>query len=496
MTTTAARTPSRGPAAIVLLLVLTAAAYAVRLTGPWRLAEDDQARPVSYAMDVLLHGAWIVQTDTTGAVASKPPLHAWAIAIASLPGGEVTRLTMTLPSALALAGLAVFACVVGRRIFGPLAGLVAGGVVICSSYGLKHVHLVRTDALFALLVALAACAGWWAWLRAHERRPGAGRGWLAFWILAAAATLTKGPLGLLFASVPLADALRVDRRSLWHPMHAIGAGGYVLLCGGWLALAVATGGREVFDTVVTRELLGHAVGTGEAGTPFSAFWKPWAYGLARFLPWSLFTVVALWRAIFRPAADPRTQRFEAMCWWWLVLGLAVLSISPHQRGDLALPLLLPAALLAGREIALLLRVLPARVHPPIGVAALVVCAALAWWRGHVAPAERVAVEQTLAQREFATAICASGADPEKVVFTGACMIVQHALGVKRDRVPLEEAAALLARPERAWVVAVVEDVPRLAPGAGVCTIATCEAGPGGRTLVLLSQRPAPAVTSR
>ena len=70
---------------------------------------------------------------------------------------------------------------------------------------MKHqMATARWDGLFAFMVALTALAGFRAWT--------SGRGWTVFWLAAAAATLTKGPLGLLLAAFGFL-AIPWERRS-------------------------------------------------------------------------------------------------------------------------------------------------------------------------------------------------------------------------------------------------------------------------------------------
>src|SRR5207245_822367 len=68
--------------------------------------------------------------------------------------------------------------------FGALASML-------TTAGLKELGLARTDGVFAFTVTAAALLAFRAWMT--------GRGWLWFWLMAAAATLAKGPLGLALA---------------------------------------------------------------------------------------------------------------------------------------------------------------------------------------------------------------------------------------------------------------------------------------------------------
>ena len=66
--------------------------------GGWVLLSNDEARAPAMARDIVAHGHWIAPTIAGTPMLNKPPLHAWLIALASRPGGEVTPRTAAIPS--------------------------------------------------------------------------------------------------------------------------------------------------------------------------------------------------------------------------------------------------------------------------------------------------------------------------------------------------------------------------------------------------------------
>ncbi|MDX2114636.1 MAG: glycosyltransferase family 39 protein [Planctomycetota bacterium] len=341
------RLPARGAAVLVLLWAVLAGARAV---GPWDLTDNDQARPALYALDVLVHGSWLVQVDTNGAIASKPPVYTWLVAAASLLAGGFSRLALYGPTAAAVLGTALLAAWAGARRWGATCGVLAGVMFLASSYGYKHVALARTDAVFACLVTAAAVLAW----RAAER-PGAGR-WAAFWAVCAAVTLTKGPIGVVLAAGGLlgdallgrgaTERLRAGRAG----QHALGVLIFLVVTGAWFYLAWRSAGQPFIDKVIGRELVGHAVRSDGGALPLSGFYKPALYYLGRFAPWSVLTVLALVRVVRRPDDDAGRARAERFAAGWFLTGLAIFSIAPHQRADLLLPIVPAGALLAAREL--------------------------------------------------------------------------------------------------------------------------------------------------
>jgi 4-amino-4-deoxy-L-arabinose transferase-like glycosyltransferase len=331
----------------LLPLLTVAAIFALRLSGPPDILDKDQGRPIGYILDAAADGNWIVQRDAGGGVSSKPPMYTWlASASSSAFGGN--RFALYLPCALGMAALALLAAMGTARRLGWAAGLAAGMALALAIDTQKAITLARTDAVFAAGVAGAA----WLALRAWE----SGRGWLLFWLVCGLVSLTKSPVGVLFAAGGLLAACwprerpttLVGATATWRT-HALGVGLMLGIAGGWFALAVASLGQPVVDRLIGRELIGHAI-ANDNRTPWlrTVVLPPWWY-FSLFVPWSLLTCAALWRLLRHPPAAPRRRRFLRFMACWLGFGLLVLVLAPHKRMVLALPMLLPGAVLAGSE---------------------------------------------------------------------------------------------------------------------------------------------------
>src|SRR5205823_4893079 len=90
--------------------------------------------------------------------------------------------------------------------------------------------------------------------------------------------------------------------------------------------------------------------------------------------------------------------------FWLVGGLVPFCIAPHKRADLILPLYVPGALLAGRELARWLRSARPRVQWGVPGAIAAAVLALAFVKYHVLAQRDHSVQDTLAVRELARSI--------------------------------------------------------------------------------------------
>lgn len=472
------RPSSTRVAGVLALAVLTL--FLLRLAGPSNLLSHDQERPASYVLDASVNGHWIYQRDWTGEIASKPPLHTWLGAMAASVAGA-TRFAVAFPSGLATLGTVLLLLLFGRRLLGDRASFLAALAFLLSMATAKQITLVRTDALFSFTVMLAALAAFAAWRRRA--------GWIWFWLACAAATLTKGPLGILLGSFGLLAACR--RGESISPGRSFGWGLalFALLTGGWFALAYAQAGHALADKLIFDELLGHAAG-GKHGPPLSGFYKPPVYFLSRFAPWSLLALAGLWRVWRRPAADADERAFERFLFFWFAGGLALFSVASHQRGDLIVPLIPPAAWLAGREMA--------RLTARWGFRSIAVASALAAAAVFVVIAvndrNSLRADRTVARAAAIEDIAARirrGPGPRAdIQCADVPFAFQFHLGTMRPHLSFEGAARFLSA-NPAGLVA-VSDLARLEAAAGRKNVRVVEAWPlpdGGKVhLVASTQR--------
>src|SRR5213079_3315908 len=127
--------------------------------------------------------------------------------------------------------------------------------------------LARTDGVFAFTVTAAALMTFRASIT--------GRGWTSCWLLAALATLTKGPLGVVLSAGGLL-ACFWERHSQ-HPWPIRGAylrgiGFFLLITGGWFFLAYLQVGESLVAKMLGQELFSHAV--SKAHFPGTLFYQP------------------------------------------------------------------------------------------------------------------------------------------------------------------------------------------------------------------------------
>lgn len=428
--------------------------FFVKLTAPSNLLDHDQERPAAYMLDAAVNGNWIIQRDDIGDICSKPPLYTWMGALLTLAMGRINHFTLLFPSALGVIGCSMLIWYYGFRYFSVSAAFLAALIYIISPSGAKMICLARTDSLFAFMVSLSAFLCFSAWI--------SGRGWTWFWLAAAAATLTKSPLGVILAGAGLLAHFweRRETTSLnFQGNKWLGFLIFLAITSGWFAMAYSQLGQPVIDKMIGRELVGHANWLEREKFPGQDFYKPFLYFLSRFAPWSILACMGLWRVWKHPSVNQEERRFERFLLCFFLFGLLIFSLAPHQRADLLFPLFPAAALLAGRELVRCFNVILSR---------RVLCWLMSIWFA-ILPAmwvyynmvrnKREVVIETLGVQEVAQEFESRFGRKYPLVYADAPLGLQFYLNTMRQRVSLQEAAERLTNEKH--VLVAVHDVAKL-----------------------------------
>jgi 4-amino-4-deoxy-L-arabinose transferase-like glycosyltransferase len=439
----ARRVPEWAPTAVITLLA--AALFTLRLAAPPNLLDQDQERPGTYVLDVVKNGNWLCQRDLNGDITSKPPLYTWLSALVALARNNVDEFSLYLPGALAAWGTAWLLFAFGRELFGTRAALFAALASMLCTAGLKEFGLARTDGVFALTVTSTALLGFRAWIR--------GKGWTIFWLMAAAATLTKGPLGPVLAAAGFLAVFWERKSGESLPLkgnHLVGVALFLLIAVGWFLLAYYGAGKPLIDKMLGKELVGHSVTDAKQHFPGSLFYQPTLYYLSRGAPWSLFGIYGLWRVWRTPSAEMPVRRFERFLFCWFIFGLLLFSLASHQRGDLLWPIMPAAALLAGRELDRLSVRAPRFFDRAIaGVVVLMLGGFIFYYFG---PHARSGfVQQTVALRHIVAEVARYGGSEFPLTHLDDPMGLQVYLNTWHPRVSAERAAELLRGPDPVFI---------------------------------------------
>jgi len=252
-----------------------------------------EPREASVAVSIL-DGQWILPKAYADEIAYKPPLAHWAIAVFSLPSGEVTPFTSRLPSALAFIALIAFSFVFfGKNLRFQESFLAA--LIMLTAFELHRGAMTsRVDMLltFLLVLSLQRLFRW------EERKSLKGFPLLICFLLGLAA-LTKGPVGIVLPLLVFGVYLLFLKYNFWKVAGKLFPVAFaaLLLPLIWYVAAYSVGGKEFLDLAWAENFgrffrLGNLNINYELGHAF-----PWWYNivtlLSGFVPWTLLLFISL-----------------------------------------------------------------------------------------------------------------------------------------------------------------------------------------------------------
>ena len=177
------------PAAHQLLLVIVTALLTLPNLGGPALWDMDEGVNAECAREMMESGTWVVPTFNWELRSAKPVLLYW-LQRGSYNALGVSEFSARLPAALLAFGTVLTVYHLGRRMFDPLTGLVAGLMLASTVQFTLLSHAATPDAPLIIFVTLTFALVW----RGHEN---GGRGWFILpAIPCGLAVLTKGPVGL------------------------------------------------------------------------------------------------------------------------------------------------------------------------------------------------------------------------------------------------------------------------------------------------------------
>jgi 4-amino-4-deoxy-L-arabinose transferase-like glycosyltransferase len=314
------------------------------------LWDIDEGHNAEAAREMLDSGNWLVPTFNFQLRDHKPPLLYW-LQIAAYQQFGVNEFSARLPSALAALVAVLLTYELGRLMFGPGAGLLAGLMLASAAMFCAAAHFANPDSLLDALTVATFYAFW----RSMPRSAGASRLNGKWMILAsvcmALAVLAKGPVGLVLPAAVIALylvcspqlGLLLDFRLGW----AVAA--FILLAVPWYVLVSAeTKGEFTRGFFLTHNF-------GRFLSPMENHRGPIYYYLVAmllgFAPWSPFLIPALFYG-FSKRRDMETSRqgdketsFLAS---WIVVYLVFFSLSGTKLPNYILPIYPAAAILTAR----------------------------------------------------------------------------------------------------------------------------------------------------
>lgn len=282
-------------AALVALLALT-----LNLNGNGRtsLWDRDEPRYAGCTREMRARGDWVYPTFNAEPRFHKPIFIYWVMRVGFAVAGD-NPFGARLGSALAGTCTSLLVLSLGRRMFGPRAGLLAALMLTTAPIMVIESKLATTDATLALfLVGSQFCL--WELSRHDSRRLAA-----AFWVLLALATLTKGPVGMaLVACSGLVSWWTGGPTAAWGRLHARwGVPLFAAVTAPWFVAVGVLSRGEFFRYALGKQVAERVVSGVEQHGGFPGYYV--VTTLLTFHPWSALLPAALFAAWSRRRLDPR-----------------------------------------------------------------------------------------------------------------------------------------------------------------------------------------------
>jgi 4-amino-4-deoxy-L-arabinose transferase-like glycosyltransferase len=190
------------------LLLVCAVTLFVKLGAP-ALLEPDEGRNAEKAREILLLHDWVTPHENFLVVLDKPIFYYWLVA-ASYKAFGVSEWSARLPSALAGTGCVILVFLLGRRFFGLWEGLWSALILVTSVEFYLLSRIVIFDMALTFFITLSLFLFLWATREENSarRRLLLGLMYSAF----GAATLVKGPIGVVLPSLVISAELIVSRK--------------------------------------------------------------------------------------------------------------------------------------------------------------------------------------------------------------------------------------------------------------------------------------------
>ncbi|MBN2140151.1 MAG: glycosyltransferase family 39 protein [Desulfovibrionaceae bacterium] len=314
---------------------------------------SDEVRYANAYEHLARAGKWLVLYLNGAPYPDKPPVYFWFLALLDAATPADPPGLFFLGAALSGLLFVLATCVLARALgLDRQTGLGAGLVLLSALFFAGIMHYSRMDLFFAALIVLSQACLFKACTRAQPNR------WaLCGMALAAAATLTKGPLGLAFPllSWALFAAWKGELRRLLSARTLKALALFAAIVAAWLAGAMTVEGWDFVRNILHKQILVRAANTFHHKEPWTYYFL--ALPLA-WLPWTLFGLAAplkktlpnLRRALAgRKDDDPG---LDAGAWLWIsaLSGFGLLCCLSGKVLIYILPLFAPLAVLTAQGL--------------------------------------------------------------------------------------------------------------------------------------------------
>jgi len=282
----------------MLLLIAICTISVLLWIGSGDFHTKGEQREASVAVSMIEKNQWILPEAHTDELAYKPPLRHWAIALFSLPAGEVTPFTSRLPSAICFVCLICFSFIFfGKNLRFQDAFLAALIMISCF-----ELHRAGMTAHADMMLTFFMVLGLQRLFRWEERKSLNGLP-LVIPIILGLAALTKGPVGIVLPLLVFGIYLLILKYNIGKiilkllPIALLA----LILPSIWHILAYQVGGKDFLD-LVWAENFGCFLGSENLNIQYNlGHEEPFWYNFATlitgfflgFFPWTLLLFMSL-----------------------------------------------------------------------------------------------------------------------------------------------------------------------------------------------------------
>ncbi|MGZ8272170.1 MAG: ArnT family glycosyltransferase [Methylophilus sp.] len=251
--------PSKNYQLLFLITILFSAIVLFWGLGSLQLMSLNEGRRAIAAKEMFLSGNWLLPTQNGELYLTKPPFFYWISTVLSLLCGGVSEWTLRLQSAFSASAIIYMVYQYTKKYFGYWAGLFSIQILIAN---VGFVMLARRAEIEMLLTAL--CLG--ALITAMKYIKDGGRHYWIYlsYFLLGLAVLTKGPVAMLFVTVPLIAAAfwTKDLKVRQFLTNKTGWLIFLIIGSSWYLAVTMKLGPDIWATIVKRDMIGKMQGEG------------------------------------------------------------------------------------------------------------------------------------------------------------------------------------------------------------------------------------------
>lgn len=304
------------------------------------LWNQDEGMHAATSKDMVVSGDWITPTLNGEPFFDKPAFHNWLVALSFLAFG-MNEFAARFPNALLGLGCALVTYLLGRRLFGPGAGLLGAVVLAANAQFFVLSRTVMHDMSLAFFVTLGLAL----WFVGYSRGAAERRWFLLSYAAFGGAMLAKGPIGVLLPGAVVFLFLLIRRELGLLRRMSLGWGVLIGLAvaAPWYAMVSLRNPDYLRYFFLELNFGSFLSETSHHPEPLH-YYVPALLG--GFFPWSFFLPAALVRAWQRRGEDDHGGTTFSLLWAGLYF--AFFSAAESKLPTYILPIFPPLALLVGR----------------------------------------------------------------------------------------------------------------------------------------------------